>query len=476
MQSTGHSAEKLTARQQIPLCKVPAPGSGKSDVSSVGDPDGDRRPRPIGPSLTLERAIASATILLLGLHMTLGFGITPGYLVAILLAPVWVSSLRWFWGARVLFWVAGAALLSGMVLSRIAGSDHVISESAYTANVGLFFGLFSGIGVVLWARSLMPPSVLGVLIGLSMGVTALTSPGTLGSVDPLKFGWTTASVVIVVSAFNQQGKLGRQLIGVLLGVSLCAISDLRSFFGVCLVSAVLLAWQMRPAVVSRRVSWLITTITFAGVAVGMYVASTALLVDGYLGAAAQARSVIQIQSAGSLILGGRPELAATGALITFHPMGFGIGVVPNELDMLTAKVGMARINYDPNNGYVERYMFGAKFELHSTAGDMWAYYGLAGAALALFIALLAIRSMAILLSARMASGIVLIAGWWTLWNLAFSPLLTSVPALILTMGLVLLPRSQRASGKVPILTSTRPARTPTCQDVVRPAVVSDLLA
>src|SRR3712207_9122030 len=42
------------------------------------------------------------------------------------------------------------------------------------------------------------------------------------------------------------------------------------------------------------------------------------------------------------------------------------------------KAGMAQIGYQPNNGYVETYMFGGQFKLHSVIGDAWAYFGVAG--------------------------------------------------------------------------------------------------
>ena len=95
----------------------------------------------------------------------------------------------------------------------------------------------------------------------------------------------------------------------------------------------------------------------AALGLAVYYLGTTLLVDGYLGEAAQAKSVAQIDAAGSLIAGGRPELAATLALLGADFRGFGLGAIANYHDVLVAKTGMASINYDPNNGYVERYLF-----------------------------------------------------------------------------------------------------------------------
>ena len=43
------------------------------------------------------------------------------------------------------------------------------------------------------------------------------------------------------------------------------------------------------------------------------------------------------------------------------------------------------VNYDPNNGYVENWMFGHGYALHSTFGDLWAQYGLLGLVFVAFI-------------------------------------------------------------------------------------------
>ena len=396
--------------------------------------------------LTAERGVAVATLILFGIRKTVGLGLSPGYIAALALAPVWVGVVRRYWGGRLLFFAGAGALVSGVVLSRFSSGSHAVTFSEYSANIGQMLGLFGGVGVILWARTILSAAHIGIWFGIGMAITALTKEGALTPDNPLKFGWSLTIAVILLSVVNQSGRIGRQLIAMVGLAILCAASDFRSLFGVCLVSAVLLAWQMRSASLSRRKSWLLTTTMMGGLGVGMYFAGTALLVDGYLGAQAQARSILQIQTAGSLILGGRPELAASAALFAYQPSGFGIGVVPNAADLAVAKAGMAKVNYNPDNGYVERYMFGTKFELHSTTGDMWAFYGLVGLVLAAVIALVVLRGLAIALSGRSASGLLLLLGWWTAWNLLFSPLLSAAPSLTLILGLVLVPRAEERGG------------------------------
>jgi hypothetical protein len=168
----------------------------------------------------------------------------------------------------------------------------------------------------------------------------------------------------------------------------------------------------------------------------MYQLGTALLLNGWLGQLTQARSAAQVEASGSLILGGRPELEATAALFRSNPWGFGAGTAPSFTDVTVAKEGMASINYDPNNGYVERYMFGSQFELHSVLGDLWAWFGLGGLLLGGIILVVCTRGISRQLAARTASGLTLFLVWWSLWNLAFSPVESSVPTLALAIALL----------------------------------------
>ena len=71
-------------------------------------------------------------------------------------------------------------------------------------------------------------------------------------------------------------------------------------------------------------------------------------------------------------------MAATRALFVHDPLGFGLGIIPSLTDITVAKTGMSAINYQPDNGYVERYMFGTQFEVHSVTGDLWALFGIPG--------------------------------------------------------------------------------------------------
>ena len=97
---------------------------------------------------------------------------------------------------------------------------------------------------------------------------------------------------------------------------------------------------------------------------------------------------------------------------------------------------MAYIGYDPNNGYVEKWMFGHGYALHSTFGDLWAIYGLRriwsspascwpGAA-----PVAAPRWPPERPAARSSSPVAL-----TMWNIFFAPFYSGLRMLILVMAL-----------------------------------------
>jgi hypothetical protein len=131
---------------------------------------------------------------------------------------------------------------------------------------------------------------------------------------------------------------------------------------------------------------------------------------------------------------------ATLALIYHHPMGFGSGTIPNYDDITIAKTGMSKINYNPNNGYVETWMFGHGYALHSMFGDLWATYGVVGLAFSAFVLFAVLRRLGQTLVNRTASAVLLYASALTLWNVFFAPFYSGLKMLILVFALGLLRR------------------------------------
>ncbi len=388
-------------------------------------------------------AVAFGALVLLGWRQQIYHGITIGYVVALVLLPVWLPAVRRYKGQLAFFVLGLASLVSGFVLYSFNKVNHQVDNSKLIINPALLLGLLLSVGVVLWARRVLPDwmTCLGYGLGLLLGVGNDADV----AINSWKFGYSLPVIVIALSmAALADGKLrsGRQLVSLTVLVALAvysALHDSRSLFAMLALVIVMLMWQMLPKGRSNRAAVARTLLTAVAVLIVVYEVGSSLLVDGYLGAAAQQRSIAQIDTAGSLILGGRPEIAATVALFMFQPLGFGVGIVPSLADIAVAKTGMLTIHYEPNNGYVEKYMFGSQFELHSTAGDLWVYFGLPGALLAIFIMWYVLRWCLVSIVGRNGLAVTLFLAANALWNLLFSPLYSSVTVLGLAIGMAALP-------------------------------------
>lgn len=393
--------------------------------------------RPLTAS-AVEPLAAGATVFALGMRQTLHSGVTPGYVLAAIALPLWIGLLRTYRAARLVALAGVATAASALLLSALAWPTHAVDRAGRIGFLVLLLGTLLGAAAVLWARRLMSVSSVGLCYGAGMLVHAVLYPSATAG-NPWKFVWAVP-VAVVVLAFAHGRP--RAEIGCLVLLAVASIAfDSRSYFATFVLTALIALWQRRSRAGSGRRSWVRTVGLMAALVGAVYYLGSTLLVDGYLGKAAQARSIEQIQTSGSLIVGGRPELLATVALMKHRPTGYGAGVVPTPQDILVAKSGMNSINYAPNNGYVEKYMFGGHIELHSMFGDLWASGGLAGLAFVAILVGVVIRGLAERIVRRRASGLVVFLAIWTLWNVAFSPLLSAAPTLLLALGLVLRTRT-----------------------------------
>lgn len=413
------------------------------DTGSVGSSE--------GRSWHLATMIAAVIVLvLLGWRQQVYHGVTLGYIAALLLLPVWLPALRKYQGYVGMFLVAFAALLSGFVLLFFNINNHQLDNSKLIINPVLLVGMMLTVGVVLWARTLMPNMAVGISYGVGM---LLGVRGTADvHINPWKFGYSLPVIVLILCMASLVGARGSrtarwpELVSLMVLAVYSALNDSRSLFAMLSLTAVLVIWQKMPRGRSRKKA--LTTTVLAGTAALLiiYEVGSNLLVGGFLGVAAQQRSIAQIESAGFLLLGGRPELAASAALFRWNPFGFGVGVVPSLEDIAVAKTGMLAINYEPNNGYVERYMFGSQFELHSVAGDLWVYFGLIGLLLAGMMGWRLIHWILNSIVARNGSAVVLFLSIITLWNIMFSPLYSSVTIMGLALGMAALSKVDPKMG------------------------------
>lgn len=386
---------------------------------------------------TWVHVLAAVAVVSLGVRYTLPQGLQVGYVVALVLLPVWWGALRRVrWGVPLVAVGLAAAVAGGWLAAANAG-DHVVSASSAVPMTITLVGTLLGVGLLVWGKQVLGLDrvVLWYGVGLALAFTPAT---TLFATNPWKFGFALPVTVVVLAL---AARLGRPWeLGALATLTVvAALNDFRSAFGLLLLATLLVFAQMVLARSRRRVSPVGVLVGLAALGASVFQLGQALILDGYLGAETQARSAEQLRASGSLILGGRPELAATFALMREHPWGFGVGSVPTPADVQVAKEGMSSIGYQPDNGYVERFMFGDHFELHSVFGDMWAQSGVLGLALVALVLAVLVVGVVRRLAHGTASGILLFAAAQSTWNLFFAPFYSSVPYLVIGLALALVP-------------------------------------
>lgn len=360
--------------------------------------------------------------------------LTIGAAIAIALLPVTSRYLFRYVGGGAVAITTVLAVVAGIVLSQVLQGTHRIIVNNIVSSAISLVTLIAGVAVVLWARQFLRIGAIGVAFGIGM-LLSIDPAGEMFRVSPWRFGFSVPVTVLVLGICELLANRWIELVALMVLVVASALAGGRSTTAILVLTAALVLWQLRPDRSSRRSSPVRIVIGVGALAIAVYNIGEALVLEGILGEAAQQRSVEQIDASGSLLLGGRPELAATVALMAHRPLGLGAGTNVNSEDLIAAKEGMRGVNYDPNNSYVEDYMFGSGVELHSGFGDLWVKFGVVGLILAGMLIILNIRTLAHAMTNGIASGLVVYVGAKTLWNLFFSPLGTSLSLLILSIGI-----------------------------------------
>jgi hypothetical protein len=156
--------------------------------------------------------------------------------------------------------------------------------------------------------------------------------------------------------------------------------------------------------------------------------------DGALGRATQVRTEQRADWGTALIFAGRPEGAATLALVKDRPMGFGPGVTPSSSELDNAKSALASFGVDPTSNYVNQYMFGGHVEVHSIVGDMWADFGIVGLLAAAYLLLWIVRGA--IPAAYLGNPLLTFLAISALWDAAFSPLPATLMKTVLAFAVL----------------------------------------
>lgn len=382
------------------------------------------------------RVLAAGSVLLIGLHVSLYYGVTTAALPVALLFPVWTAALSRFRGARSLMMLTLLTLLSGALLAELAAAEHRVDAREALASTTLLATGIGAVGVLLWASRVFPTDRIALLYGVGMLIGEIAAPGKWGS-TPWKHGLAFPMAVIALTVL-QRMRSGAASLTVLVALgAVSVVLDYRSFLGFCALTVLLLLWQRASPPAENKRNRFAPLLLLGAVGLAVYFLVSNLLVRGYLGASLQQRSIAQIDASGSLLIGGRPEWSATVQLMRMNPWGYGVGVVPNADDLMAGKQGFANINVDYNNGYIEKYMLGGQFHLHSIIADLWSSGGLVGLVLAVAIVGTLLTSLSVALSERRASAVLVLVVLVALWDMGFGPIFSNLTDVTLALALAL---------------------------------------
>lgn len=385
---------------------------------------------------TTTSIIAAGAAAASAIRYQFGPGVSLSLLTAVALLPVWWPAMKQFRFVRPLLGLAVVAAVWGAVLTSTETmrptSASLLLEQTFT-----LLSLAGGIGTLLWARTQL--GIGGTAVAFGLGALANVALTGGNSANLWKYSLAVPVIIIVLGLTSTSTRRWLDLLALAVLAGICLVSDSRSMTSFLLLSGVIVLWQSFMPPGRRRPRPLQTLLMLGVLSLGAFSLLQALILDGALGDAAQQRTQAQIDTSGSLIAGGRPELGAATALISHRPQGFGSGVLPTSQDVWIAKTGMSGLNYDPNNGYVEGYMFGGQYEVHSVLGDMWLRFGPVGAVFAIVLVACAVYAVARSVSLRAASGLAVLLTLLGAWDTFFSPLLTSSRTLALLFAITAIP-------------------------------------
>lgn len=393
---------------------------------------------------TTTSIIAAGAAAASAIRYQFGPGVSLSLLTAVALLPVWWPALKQFRFVRPLLGLAVIAAVWGAVLTSTE-TMRPTSVSLMLEQTFTLLSLAGGIGTLLWARTQL--GIGGAAVAFGLGGLANVALTGGNSANLWKYSLAVPVIIIVLGLTSTSTRRWLDLVALTVFAGICVVSDSRSMTSFLLLSGVIVLWQSFMPPGRRRPRPLQTLLMLGVLSLGAFSLLQALILEGALGDAAQQRTQAQIDTSGSLIAGGRPELGAATALISHRPQGFGSGVLPTSQDVWIAKTGMSGLNYDPNNGYVEGYMFGGQYEVHSVLGDMWLRFGPVGAVFAIMLVACAVYAVARSVSLRAASGLAVLLTLLGAWDTFFSPLLTSSRTLALLFAITAIPVSAVARRK-----------------------------
>lgn len=405
-------------------------------------------------TITAPAAVAVVGAVILGFDYNLAFGLTAGTAFALALVPVWARIATRSRAFALLTVVVLIAVASGVVLTASRVVTHTTITAGTFERTALLVNLLAGVGFLLWAHRAI--GVAPTCIAFGVGAV-LSIPLSMGGGITWRFTFSIPVTLLVLAIVSSQRRVWLSVTTLIALAAVGLLNDSRSNSSFLLLAAAILMWQRVMSGNGRHRRGISLVIAAVGIGSTTFLLLQAAIVEGAFGEATQARTVAQLEATGgNLFLGARPEAAAASALVARYPWGLGSGVKANYDDIAAAKQAMASIGYDPNNGYVQRYMFGSAVEVHSVLGDLWIWFGIAGAALVVILAAVLVRGST---AAYENGAITALLAWITLrglWDLAFSPFSSALYIMMLSVSLAIAHATYAHREKVPSLLTLDP--------------------
>lgn len=389
--------------------------------------------RDVPAASRLEIGLAYVVTAVAGAWVLLPYNIPLGGVIGVALFPLWLSTTARFRLVRTLALLASIALVSGLLLTWAASFDRVTQPSSAIERSAMLVGLLGAAFALLWAREILGTANTSVAFGLGAMLGIIPD---LDAGSTWRFTFSIPVTLLVLALASRSNRLMPQLTVIVILMVVGALNGSRSNTAMLALVGAILVWQRFRTIAAPKRRRAGSLLSLALLAVAVFLVAQAAILEGYFGEAAQARSEAQIQGSGSIILGGRPEAAAASALIANQPFGMGSGTVAASRDIAIAKAAMADIGYDPHNGYVNRYMFGGGIEVHSLLGDFWIWFGIPGVLVCLALLAIVLLGLDNRLRVGAASALPLYLAARFVWDLAFSPAITSMKLLPLTIALL----------------------------------------
>ena len=328
-------------------------------------------------------------------------------------------------GQRGVFWWTSSSVvaIAGVSIYHIDSFQETVFTAAYivaTGSVAILAIFVTNNNVARCARLIVAVS-LGLLLGYVIQPTGVVLQ------QPLKSGAGVALVAVVLgllSIYKPSAKLLPTL-ALFIIATVALLNDARNLAAISALTAVVLLVSslLRPMNVTPWAKVTVLAIVSVAAAFSMTLIYENLAESGVLGADAQKRFALQSSVEGGLLLGGRPELAASLAVIKEDPL-LGRGGKPYVTDVERANI-LKEINAGREfaiSPREERRILGSGINSHSFMFGYWVKLGIVGlvstAAIGLLLWWAAVKAVHRQMSVAALS---LYAALQTSWDLLFSP-------------------------------------------------------